>query len=188
MEKIGVHKRDILTDRVVDARSSQKEARDQFGSALEQFKSVVKVDETNIDKVYKKLESEYSDSKQSADEIRKRIDAIESVGDALFKEWRQELKQYSSASLRANSQKKYERTKRTYGELIKKMRLTENRLQPVLAAMNDQVLYLKHNLNTQAIASLKQEVVKIDRDVDSLMSAINDAIAQADEFIKQMKS
>ena len=33
MEKVGIHKRDILVDRVKDARDSQAEAQEQFKSA-----------------------------------------------------------------------------------------------------------------------------------------------------------
>ncbi|MEK9135873.1 MAG: DUF2959 family protein, partial [Bacteroidota bacterium] len=41
MEKVGVHKRDIMVDRVKDARDTQKETKKQFLTAMEQFKSVV---------------------------------------------------------------------------------------------------------------------------------------------------
>ena len=52
MEKVGVHKRDILVDRVKGARDSQAEARQQFKSALEQFGSVVKLKNTDLKKAY----------------------------------------------------------------------------------------------------------------------------------------
>ncbi|MGD9121192.1 MAG: DUF2959 family protein, partial [Desulfobacterales bacterium] len=40
METMGYHKRDIMVDRVQDARDAQEEAKDQFESALEQFSTV----------------------------------------------------------------------------------------------------------------------------------------------------
>ena len=52
MEKFGVHKRDILVDRVKEARDSQKSGEKQFASALEQFKSVVAVDGGNLEKAH----------------------------------------------------------------------------------------------------------------------------------------
>ncbi len=188
MEKLGVHKRDIMVDRVEDARDSQKAAEKQFASALEEFKSVVAVDGGNLESVYKKLNSEYEDSKSAAEDIRKRIEGIESVSKALFKEWEQELKQYSNKQLRSESQRKLKDTKNKYEQMIAAMRKTESRLDPVLQAMNDQVLYLKHNLNARAIQSLKQEVVKIDKDVDILLAAIRTSVAEADAFIKEMKN
>jgi hypothetical protein len=188
MEKFGVHKRNIMVDRVEEARDSQKAAEKQFASALDQFKSVVAVDGGNLESVYKKLNSEYEDSKSAAEDIRSRIDGIESVADALFDEWEDELKQYSSGDLRSESQRKLKVTKSKYQQLITAMRKTESRLDPVLTAMNDQVLYLKHNLNARAIQSLKQEVVKIDKDVDVLLAAIRASVAEADAFIKEMKN
>jgi hypothetical protein len=40
METFGYHKREILVDRVEDARDSQEEAKEQFQSALEKFSAV----------------------------------------------------------------------------------------------------------------------------------------------------
>ena len=36
-EKLGVEKRDILVDRVEDAKDAQEQAQQQFASALEEF-------------------------------------------------------------------------------------------------------------------------------------------------------
>jgi len=40
-EKVGVEKRDILVDRVEDAKESQEDAPQQFSSALEQFNQLI---------------------------------------------------------------------------------------------------------------------------------------------------
>jgi len=48
MEKVGVHKRDILVDRVENARDAQADAQVQFKDALEQFGSVVKIETTAL--------------------------------------------------------------------------------------------------------------------------------------------
>ncbi|MGH1470880.1 MAG: DUF2959 domain-containing protein [Cellvibrionaceae bacterium] len=187
MENFGVHKRDILVDRVVDARDSQQEAQEQFKSALEEFKAVVNVDGGKLERAYNRLNKEYEGSEESAELIRERIASIESVAGALFKEWEAELKQYSSASLKRESQTQLSATRSKYRQLLAVMRNAESRLTPVLNSMRDQVLYLKHNLNARAIQSLKGEVVTINRDVDHLLAAMEKAIAEADDFIREMK-
>lgn len=48
MEKFGVYKRDILVNRVEDARKSQNDAKEQFDSALAQFRSIVRFDGGNL--------------------------------------------------------------------------------------------------------------------------------------------
>ena len=186
MEKLGIHKREILVDRVKEARESQQEGEEQFSSALEQFKSIVEVDGGNIQKAYDKLSDEYQKSREAADEISDRIESIESVSKALFAEWRQEIGEYTSANLKRESEAKLKRTEREYDLLIDAMKQAESLLQPVLGAMNDQVLFLKHNLNARAISSLEAEVVKIDEDVDRLLKATRKAIAEADSFIANM--
>ncbi|WP_339074445.1 DUF2959 domain-containing protein [Teredinibacter turnerae] len=187
MEKFGVYKRDIMVDRVQDARRAQDDGEEQFTSALEAFKSVHEFDGGKLEKVYNTLNDEYEDSREAAEDIRERIDAIESVANAMFREWRKELGEYSSDSLRKKSELRLKQTQVRYEELIAAMHQTESRMEPVLALMLDQVLFLKHNLNAQAIQSLKTEVPKIDADVDRLLNAMQEAIAQADAFVAEMK-
>ncbi|WP_339066112.1 DUF2959 domain-containing protein [Teredinibacter turnerae] len=187
MEKFGVYKRDIMVDRVQDARRAQDDGEEQFTSALEAFKSVHEFDGGKLEKVYNTLNDEYEDSREAAEDISERIDAIESVANAMFREWRKELGEYSSDSLRKKSELRLKQTQVRYEELIAAMHQTESRMEPVLALMLDQVLFLKHNLNAQAIQSLKTEVPKIDADVDRLLNAMQEAIAQADAFVAEMK-
>ncbi|MFT5814901.1 MAG: hypothetical protein ACI9VT_002670 [Psychroserpens sp.] len=47
-----------------------------------------------------------------AEEVASRIDAIESVADALFAEWNEEIQQYSSNSLKQKSQQQLRKTER----------------------------------------------------------------------------
>lgn len=187
MEKFGVHKREILMDRVIEARDTQEDAQEQFKSALEQFKSVVKVDGGELEKVYQRLNSEYEKSDAAANEIRDQIAGIESVADALFDEWEDELKEYSDRSLRNDSEQKLKATRAKYSQLVKAMKQAEDRLTPVLSTMYDQVLYLKHNLNARAVRALQDEVIAIDRDVQVLLQAMSESIEQADVFIREMK-
>ena len=59
-------------------------------------------------------------------------------------------------------------------------------MEPVLKQFNDYVLYLKHNLNAQAIASLKGEATSIQTEISRLITQMNASIAKADEFVKSM--
>ncbi len=59
-------------------------------------------------------------------------------------------------------------------------------MQPVLNSFQDQVLYIKHNLNLSAIAALEGEAIVIESNVDALIADMNRSIAEADAFIKVM--
>lgn len=187
MEKVGVHKRDILVDRVEAARDSQQEAKEQFQNALERYRSVVQVQGGELEKRYQQLNTEYQASEASAKDVRERISAIESVSEALFDEWEDELKLYSNASLRSASASELARTRSQYKTLISRMRTAERSIEPVLSVLRDQVLFLKHNLNARAISSLQGEYRTLQSNVDQLLRNMQSAINEADSFISQLE-
>lgn len=187
-EKVGVEKRDILVDRVENAKESQEDAQEEFSSALEAFSAVVAFEGGELEDVYHKLNSEYENSLSAANDVTDRIDKVESVAEALFDEWEDELEKYQNASLKRESTEKLRDTERRYSALIKTMRKAESRMAPVLSAFQDNVLYLKHNLNASAIGALQGELSTIQNDVDQLIEQMNSAIAESDAFIAAMSN
>lgn len=187
MEKFGYEKRDILVDRVEDARDSQNNAQETFRSSLERFQSVVDTPDTELKEQYAEISDAYEDSLSSAEEVRDRIDKVEEVAEDLFDEWEDELSLYESASLRRSSEQQLKETRVQYGQLISRMHDAEDRMEPVLQAFEDQVLYLKHNLNAQAIGSLENELVSIRQDVDSLIRNMEQSIAESEAFIQRFR-
>ncbi|MGF1573945.1 MAG: DUF2959 domain-containing protein [Sumerlaeia bacterium] len=186
MEDLGTPKRDILVSRVEKAQVDQQEAKEQFQTALEKFTAVVNFDGGDLENRYSSLNREYERSKTAANDVSDRINQIEDVAKELFREWERELDQYSSASLRASSQRTLQRTQDRYDDLMVALRDSEKRMQPVLNAFGDQVLFLKHNLNAQAIASIQNEVGALENEVGRLIAEMNKSIEAADAFLAEM--
>ena len=187
MEKVGVHKRDILIGRVEDARDAQSDAQEQFKSALEQFSAVIQIQETELKKAYDKLNAEYEESVKAAEDVTDQIDKVEDVAQALFEEWEGELALYTNDNLRRTSKRKLADTKSKYRDMLASMHRAEKSMEPVLNTFQDNVLFLKHNLNAQAIASLKSEFSNLKGEIDGLIKNMNDAIARSNKFIADMK-
>jgi Skp family chaperone for outer membrane proteins len=188
LEKFGFAKRDLLVSRVDDTREAQGEAKAQFASALEHFLAVTKVDGGDLQKKYTELNREFERSEASAREVHDRIAAVEDVADALFREWKQELSQYANASLRNESQRQLDATKRRYDDLMRLMRRAADRMGPVLDTFRDQVLFLKHNLNARAIASLDTTTRTLEADISRLIADMEASIRESEAFIKTLKS
>ena len=183
MEKVGIHKRDIMVDRVIDAKESQQEAQEQFKSALEEMTALINFDGGDLEEQYNVIQEQYEDSKDAAELVSSRIEKIEDVSDALFEEWQDEIEQISSANLRRQSSTKLKETQRRYRSLIKSMRKAESKMAPVLSALKDNSLFLKHNLNAKAVGALQGEMVSIKKDVSALIKDMNAAIEQSQKFI-----
>tara|TARA_Y100000589_G_scaffold283810_1_gene282255 strand:- start:1060 stop:1722 length:663 start_codon:yes stop_codon:yes gene_type:complete len=187
-EQLGYQKREILVDRVVDARDEQTQAKEQFQTTLEKFKAVANFNGGELEQRYNELKAEYDRCSKQAKAVKSRIDSIENVANAMFDEWENELNQYASDSLRKASEQQLSATKARYQQMFAAMVVAEQKMQPVLAAFNDQVLFLKHNLNARAIASLESSVTAMQTDVAKLIREMETSIDQANRFINDLKS
>jgi hypothetical protein len=188
MEKFGVAKREILADRVEKTREAQTEAKEQFASALERFLAITKVDGGDLQRKYDELNKEFTRSETRAKEVRDQIDGVEDVAEALFREWKQEIAQYTNPSLRSDSERQLNTTRRRYDALLGLMRRAADRMDPVLATFRDQVLYLKHNLNARAITSLDTNRRTLEADISRLIADMEASIREAENFIGDLRS
>lgn len=187
MEKVGIHKRDIMVDRVEEAKESQEEAQEQFKSALEEMTALINFDGGELEDQYNEIQEQYEEAKEAADLVSLRIEKIEDVADALFDEWQDEIEEISSANLRRQSASKLKETQRRYRTLIKSMHRAESKMAPVLSALKDNSLFLKHNLNAKAVGALQGEIISIRKDVGVLIKDMNAAIEQSQKFIDMLE-
>ncbi|NOU51919.1 DUF2959 domain-containing protein [Pseudoalteromonas sp. JBTF-M23] len=188
MEKVGIHKREILVDRVEATKESQQESQQEFQSALERLSTLINFDGGELQSAYEQLNDDYESSLASAEEVSANINKVEDVAQALFNEWQDELAEYSSDKLKRESEKKLKQTQRQFDRLLRSMRNSESKMEPVLASLKDNVLYLKHNLNAQAIAAIRGEFKNLQSDIKSLIDDMNRSIADSNKFIEQMNS
>jgi hypothetical protein len=187
MEKIGIHKRDIMVDRVVDGKESQQAAQAQFKSALEEMTALIHFDGGDLETQYNVIQEQYEGSKDAAEHVSSRIEKIEDVAYALFDEWQDEIGQISSINLKRQSSIKLRETQRRYQSLIKSMRKAESKMAPVLSALKDNSLFLKHNLNAKAVGALQGEMLSIKKNVSALIKDMNLAIEQSQKFIELLE-
>ena len=183
LEKFGLDKRDILVDRVEEAREQQADTRDQFRNTLDAFKNLSDFDGGELEDRYDLLKSRYDDSVDEAESVSDRINSVEKVARDLFNEWETELNQISDPELRGESSRLKRETQNRYDSMIAAMRRAESKMPPVLTKFNDHVLFLKHNLNARAISSLESQLTSVETDVDALIVDMEKSIAEADSFL-----
>lgn len=186
MEQVGYHKRDIMVDRVEDAKESQQDAQQEFTSALEALSALTNFDGGELETVYNQINDKYQDSEKAAQDVSDRIAAIEDVSDALFAEWQDELELYTSSSLRRSSEQKLRETKASYTTMLSAMKRAEDKMTPVLNTLRDNTLYLKHNLNASAIGALQGEFTNLEQDIQFAIKQMNAAIAESDKFLARL--
>ena len=186
-EKFGYEKRDILVSRVKSARDEQDAAKKQFKTTLQRFQEVTNFNGGELEAKYKKLNAEYVRCQNEAEAVSSRITKVETVAHDMFAEWATENREYTDNDKRRTSERLLAETKTKYEKLISLMKNSEAKMKPVLAKFNDNVLFLKHNLNASAISSLQGTATQIETDVQGLIKDMETSIAEADSFVSQMK-
>jgi hypothetical protein len=186
-EKLGKEKRHLLHDQVEKAREDQSEASEEFKDALTRLKEMSGFDGGDLEKMYNRLADDYETCRDRADQVDERIRNVQQIADDLFAEWRSEIDQIQNAGFRTQSTRQLNATRKRYADLEKAMLTARKRMTPVLTNLNDYVLYLKHNLNAQAVGALKGEVAGIETDVDRLIADIQKSIKAADLFLAEFE-
>ncbi|MGB7158444.1 MAG: DUF2959 family protein [Tepidisphaeraceae bacterium] len=185
-EKFGYDKRERLVDNVEEARDAQVEAKKEFASALDEFKSVVNYKGGDLDAMYNKLNKAYQRSESQANVVREKVTGVKRVGDALFTEWKGEIAEIKGdPALQKGAQELFDKTKVNYGEMIQRMETATLSMDPVLQRFKNRVLFIKSNLNAEAIGSLAGTEVELGADIDKLIKEMEASIAEADKFIAE---
>jgi hypothetical protein len=185
-EKFGVYKRDLLKKRVLSARDEETGAQQEFKDALTRLKELTGFEGGELEKQYRRLQSNYDDAASRVAAVHKRVQDVETVAGDLFAEWEKENQQIETDTLRQTSRQQLNDTRQRYDEMLAALKKSERSMDPVLHKLHDYVLALKHSLNAQAIADLRGESAKIQGDVTQLIEDMNASIASADEFIRQV--
>ena len=187
LEKIGIHKRDLLVDNVEDARDAQAETSEQLVTAYEELKALIGFEGGELEEKYERLSKEVERSQDATEELDEQLSDIDRVSEDLFEEWEAELDLYNSASLRTDQQQKLTVARRHFSTMRDSMQKARNRIDPVMAVLNDNVLFLKHSLNAQALAALRGHAAVLEGQIDALIRDMQAAIEEADAFIARMR-
>lgn len=186
-EKLGKEKRHLLKDNVEKARTEQEKASEEFKDALTRVKELYGFKGGDLEEFYNKLREDYESCEKRAEAVKKRIGTVEEIATDLFEEWENEINEMTNETFRSKSLESLKQTKARYARLNSAMGKAESKMSPVLKQLRDYVLYLKHNLNAQAIGALKQEVDDIEVEVERLIADIAQSIKEADDFLKSFE-
>ena len=187
MEQFGTHKRDILVSRVDKARTSQEDAQEEFRTTLDSFKELTNFQGGELEDLYDRLKDGYDRCEDRAGAVTGRIEDIKSVSDDMFREWEAEIdRDIADPDLARKSRELMADSQARYDTMIGKMDAAAAKMEPVLVAFKSRVTFLKHNLNAQAISSLKDTVIEIEDDVATLIEDIQVSINEANSFIASM--
>jgi hypothetical protein len=186
MQTLGREKRDILVQRIKDAKKDQDQTKQQLQTTMESFQALTGFQGGSLEKSYKRLNSDYESANSQAGKLHDKIQSIDQVSNDLFKEWQGEIAAMDNAKLKTQDNLMLRNAKTRQATYMRAMRRTEDQIAPVLKAFQDQVLFLKHNLNSRAIGSLKGTSATLQGNVADLIQSIDASSQEADKLISSL--
>src|SRR5271170_2323479 len=103
MKTFGKEKRDILVKRVIESKRDQQESKEKVQTTLESFKELTGFQGGDLEKAYRKLNSQYESAERQANKLHDRFQSIDQVSKDLFNEWQSEIDQMGNAKLKGQS-------------------------------------------------------------------------------------
>lgn len=192
-EALGKQKRDLLREQVEDLTQDQEDVNQEFSDALSKLRSLYGSPPSGLAQAYDQLKKDYDQLKKDYDQAKSksealsnRIDKVVTIAQDLFSEWEDEISKLKTPKYREDSRRKLKVTRQKFAKLEASMRKAEKDIPPVLASLEEQVIYLKHNLNAQALGNVQGEVKAIEGDLKTLSLSIHKSISESQNFITNL--
>jgi hypothetical protein len=185
MDTVGYEKREMLVDRVEEARDTQIEAKQQLQTALYTLRRFESIPAGELTQLRDDLDGEVDKTEGQLNELQGDIQSVESIAQEVFDDWEAELQKYDSDELRRKSAQELEETKRNYGALISELRSTHEKLATVIAPLKDQVLFIEHAINAGETPPKSDKLDDVRQQISTLIEELEGSIDRTQRFIEQ---
>jgi ElaB/YqjD/DUF883 family membrane-anchored ribosome-binding protein len=181
----GQYKRDLLLNRIEKAKQCHERAKNQFEVVLANYADIIDANAGDIRTEYNKLNRECKRARKIAKEISQRVKDVEDIGKPMFRNWEDELAEYNNEAIRRSSEEQLDLTRRNYLKCVHSIKSCQGKVEGVLASLNDQMLFLSHNLNSKALSAFKKNTASLKSEVGALVKQMQAGIKEAETFIDE---
>jgi chromosome segregation ATPase len=185
METVGYEKREMLVDRLQEARTDQVEAKQQLQTALYTLTRLGSAPATEMPDLRDDLDKQVGDAENELEDLRSSIAAVESVSGSMFDEWEEELAKYDSDELRNRSKAELQESRKEYSTLITQLKQTEQKLTQLIPPLQDQVLYLEHAVNAGDRVEKPEGLDDVREQISTAIEDLETSIDRTNRFIEE---
>jgi DNA repair exonuclease SbcCD ATPase subunit len=184
-ETVGYEKREMLIDRLQEARDSQVGAKQQMQTALYTLRRIGSVPETELEDLHDDLATEVNRAKDQLDDLHDDIAAVESVARSLFDDWEDDLAKFENQEARNRSQEELRDTRKRHETLVAELRSSERKLQRIMPRLEDQARVLEHAEELGRSPSLTDDLDDVREEISTLIEELDDSIDRTQRFIDE---
>ena len=163
------------------------ETKVQLMKTIDVYNALMADDAQDRKKLYKNLQKEMDNTEKRRLKIDEEAAKMKTEADTLFTQWAESAAAIENPDLRKRSEERLEATKASYAEIEAVGQQAAGLYPPFMKDLQDQVTYLGHDLNAEAVASLKPEAAKLNENASTLTRSLDDTISTANEKIGALR-
>jgi hypothetical protein len=184
----GHERADEHIEKIERASEEMKDVRKHLNEAFEAYHKTLREGTDERRSSYKDLVKALERCEEETKELRKRHREMDEQAEEYFKKWKNSVKDIKNADLERRSEERLEATRRRYREVSMRWKTMGEDYEPVLAELRDQVVYLGHDLNEDAVLSLKEDAAELEELARALFRSMEGFGSTADEYIGGLES
>jgi hypothetical protein len=183
----GHKQTDKLIKKSQDTIAAIRSTKMQTEETLAGYNAIIDGKVPDNRKAYKKLSNDIRKCDNQANKVRANITSMEEVADVYFADWKNSLAAISDPDLRAKSEKRLNETRTNYEGILTAAEKAGAEFKPFLTSLNDQVVFLGHDLNPSAIADLKDEAADLNAQGKKVFEAVDGTVKTASKYANSIK-
>jgi len=138
-------------------------------------------------KAYKSLVKEMENCGKRVVNVRERTAAMNGDASAYFKDRGASLEKIASEDLRTRAGKRLDDSRSRFEAVLAAGRAAADDYRALMAELRDQVLFLGHDLNPSAVASLEKDAGELNARAKELFGKIDETVTSFNEYIQSLR-
>jgi hypothetical protein len=163
-------------------------AKLQLQKTMDAYNAVMAPEVKDRRDAYKQLQKEMANTDKRRADVSTRSTKMNAEADKLFKSWEESTARIQSPDLRKRSEDRLKKTQDRFAELRQTGQNASSQYESFMKTMQDQVVYLGHDLNPGAVASLKPDADKLNTRAQDLYAVIDKITTAANTNISKLNS
>jgi hypothetical protein len=184
----GVKQVQQLIKRANAGVQSITEVKLQLQKTMSAYNAVLAPDAKDRRDAYKKLQKEMETSEKKRVAVSTRSSEMTVEATKLFKSWEGSTMAISNPDLRQRSEQRMTTAKQRYGEIQTAGQSASALYVAFMKSLQDQVTFLGHDLNSDAVAALKPDAEKLNAQAQELYAAIDKTTATLNSNISRLSA
>lgn len=136
---------------------------------------------------YDALSRHVGKSEKQVARTRREVDKMEAAADTYFSDWAASLEEMKDEELRAKAFGRMNGTRDRYDEILVLGRQARDEFDTFISLLKDKLVFTGHDLNPEAIASLREDSEAFNEQAETLRRKIDKTIGTAHRYIDSLR-